>query len=329
MSQRLTPRQIADRARYYGLDPQAVQAVGRSEGYSGAMGDNYHAFGPFQMNDAGGVLTGKFNGWTPQQKQEWAWSQQGVDFALGGMARVAKGKYGADAVRALVSQYERPKDIPGEVNRSLGYLNTAGGGAPPSSVAPAGVSPIGQPGQVQQGSQQGILQALGRVNGGDYTGFYQQLGQTLKGQSQPSPVAGQLGHDTTASTFPRQPMHVKPGSPVANQTSVGTEHQTMGLAGFPARDYFAPSGSAAVAPIAGKVVRLSGHDPRLGPIQGPHGPLGWSVYIQGADGHEYFLTHMGSRNVKVGQTVKAGQRIGTVADYQKYGTPSHIHMGRH
>jgi murein DD-endopeptidase MepM/ murein hydrolase activator NlpD len=36
---------------------------------------------------------------------------------------------------------------------------------------------------------------------------------------------------------------------------------------------------------------------------------------------------MGSRNVRVGQTVKAGQPIGTVADYAKYGTPSHIHMG--
>jgi hypothetical protein len=64
-----------------------------------------------------------------------------------------------------------------------------------------------------------------------------------------------------------------------------------------------------------------------GPFEGPHGPLGWSVYIQGADGRTYYLTHMGSRNVKVGQTVRQGQQIGTVANYAKYGTPSHIHMG--
>jgi murein DD-endopeptidase MepM/ murein hydrolase activator NlpD len=121
--------------------------------------------------------------------------------------------------------------------------------------------------------------------------------------------------------------HFRAGSPVADLTREGGEHETMGLAGYPAHDFFAPSGSPAVAPITGKVVRLSGHDPSEGPVDGPHGPLGWSVYIQGNDGHIYYLTHMGSRSVKVGETVKAGQPIGTVADYAKYGTPSHIHMG--
>lgn len=119
------------------------------------------------------------------------------------------------------------------------------------------------------------------------------------------------------------------GSPVVGGTSVGGAHPTSGLDGFPARDYFAPSGSTAVAPVSGQVVRLSGHDPAKGPTQGPHGPLGWSVYIRGTDGHTYYLTHMGSRTVKVGQTVRAGQPIGTVADYAHYGTPSHIHMGIH
>jgi murein DD-endopeptidase MepM/ murein hydrolase activator NlpD len=116
-------------------------------------------------------------------------------------------------------------------------------------------------------------------------------------------------------------------SPVAHMTSEGGQHPTAGLAGFPARDYFAHPGTAAVAPVNGRVVRLSGHDPAQGPTQGPHGPLGYSVYIKGDDGHEYFLTHMGTRNVKPGQRVRSGQKIGTVANYDKYGTPSHIHMG--
>jgi len=123
--------------------------------------------------------------------------------------------------------------------------------------------------------------------------------------------------------------HFKAGDPVVGGTSIGGTHPTLGLAGYPAKDYFAPSGARVVAPISGKVVRLSGHDPSHGPTQGPHGPLGWSVYIKGDDGRTYFLTHMGSRNVKPGQTVRAGQPIGTVADYAKYGTPSHIHMGVH
>ena len=40
-----------------------------------------------------------------------------------------------------------------------------------------------------------------------------------------------------------------------------------------------------------------------------------------------YLTHMGSRSVGVGQRVRAGQPIGTVANYDRYGRASHIHMG--
>lgn len=119
------------------------------------------------------------------------------------------------------------------------------------------------------------------------------------------------------------------GSPVANGTSVSGIHETAGLPGYPARDYFAPAGSAVVSPVKGHVTRLSGHDPANGPTQGPHGPLGWSVYIRGNDGHTYFLTHMGTRTVHIGQSLVPGQVIGTVANYDKYGTPSHIHMGVH
>jgi murein DD-endopeptidase MepM/ murein hydrolase activator NlpD len=135
------------------------------------------------------------------------------------------------------------------------------------------------------------------------------------------------GGGSSTASGPGKRYDVKPGVPVARLTSEGGLHPTAGLAGFPAHDYMAPAGSAAVAPVSGKVVRLSGHDPRQGPTQGPHGPLGWSVYIRGDDGRTYYLTHMGSRTVRPGQRVRQGQRIGTVADYHKYGTPDHIHMG--
>lgn len=119
------------------------------------------------------------------------------------------------------------------------------------------------------------------------------------------------------------------GIPVLKETSEGALHQTSGLAGYPAHDFFAPAGSPAVAPVTGKVVRFSGHDPAAGPTDGPHGPFGYSVYIQGDDGKSYYLTHMGSRSIKVGQTVKAGQVIGTVGNYAKWGGANHIHMGVH
>jgi murein DD-endopeptidase MepM/ murein hydrolase activator NlpD len=113
------------------------------------------------------------------------------------------------------------------------------------------------------------------------------------------------------------------------RTSVGGLHPTAGLPGYEARDVFAKPGSPVTSPVNGKVIRLSGHDPKKGPTQGPHGPLGWSTYIQAKDGSIYYLTHQGSRNVKPGQTVKRGQVIGTVANYDKYGTPSHVHVGVH
>lgn len=119
-----------------------------------------------------------------------------------------------------------------------------------------------------------------------------------------------------------------PGNPVIGGTSISPEHPTLGLIGYPAHDYFAQAGSTVVSPVTGVVTKLSGNSPSLGPVLGPHGPLGWSVYIKGG-GHTYYLTHMGSRSVSVGQSVTQGQPIGTVADYAKYGTPSHIHMGVH
>lgn len=121
----------------------------------------------------------------------------------------------------------------------------------------------------------------------------------------------------------------KPGVPVVGLTSVGGEHPTEGLAGYPAHDYFAKAGSAVVAPVAGTVVRLSGHNPKVGPTEGPHGPFGWSVYIKGTNGKVYFLTHLGSRDVQVGEKLAVDQPIGTVGNYAKYGTPSHVHMGVH
>jgi murein DD-endopeptidase MepM/ murein hydrolase activator NlpD len=117
------------------------------------------------------------------------------------------------------------------------------------------------------------------------------------------------------------------GSPIAGEKAHGSDHDTAGLPGYPAHDYMARPGTRVVAPVSGKVIKLSGHDPKLGAVQGAGGPLGWSVYIEGDDGKTYYLTHMGSRSVKVGQRVKQGRGIGTVANYDKYGRPSHIHMG--
>src|SRR6187551_3391215 len=90
------------------------------EGLSGGIGDGGHAFGPGQMNDAGGVLTGKLSGMTPQQKNQWAWSKQGINHLLDGIAAAGvAGKRGAAAMKALVYNYERPADTAGAYKERL------------------------------------------------------------------------------------------------------------------------------------------------------------------------------------------------------------------
>lgn len=120
-----------------------------------------------------------------------------------------------------------------------------------------------------------------------------------------------------------------PGSPIPGTRRLTLDHPTAGLAGFPARDYFAPAGSPCVAPVDGKVSRLSGHDPAGGPVDGLHGPFGWSLYVAGDDGHTYFLTHLGRRDISVGERVRQGEQIGTVGDYARWGGSDHIHQGVH
>jgi murein DD-endopeptidase MepM/ murein hydrolase activator NlpD len=117
-------------------------------------------------------------------------------------------------------------------------------------------------------------------------------------------------------------------APVARLTSVGTLHPTAGLPNYPAHDWFAAAGGLVLSPAAGRVTKLSGHPPMQGPVSGPHGPFAWSVYIEG-DGASWYLTHLGSRIVALGDLVRRGQPIGTVADFLRYGTPSHVHMGVH
>lgn len=118
-------------------------------------------------------------------------------------------------------------------------------------------------------------------------------------------------------------------SPVLELRSTGAEHETAGLAGYPAHDWFAPAGAVVVSPVDGVCFKTSGHDPRGGPVPGAAGVYGWSVYLQADDGSKWYMTHLATRSVKVGQRVRRGQALGTVANWHRYGRPDHVHMGVH
>ena len=286
--------------------------------------------------------------------QVWAMSPAGINYAMNHIASVAKGLHGQAAVDAIVRQFERPANPEREIAGAWARYGQYAGGAP---ALPPGAPPALPPGRPS--SRGAVLRALSGARPvkqpnylGDMLSVLKMVGYDtsafsgFQGMMPPAPVQGSLG-PSTAPASPLPGRVIAPGMkvnpkmlagikravklqvPVVDETSVGGMHQTMGLPGFPAHDYFAPAGTPVVAPITGKVIKLSGYDPKMGPIEGPHGPLGWSVYIQAPNGSVYYLTHMGSRNVKLGETLKAGQIIGTVADYAQYGTPSHIHMGIH
>lgn len=143
---------IAQRARQMGLDPQAVLAVANQEGLSGRVGDGGHAFGPFQLNDAGGVLTNR-----PGDHRQFAESQAGIDWALGRIAGVARGQHGAQAVNSIVRRFERPKDPNGEVARALGMPVNAAWGTPGAPRPPKGQPPAA-PGLAGLTQDSGALQ---------------------------------------------------------------------------------------------------------------------------------------------------------------------------
>ena len=120
------------------------------------------------------------------------------------------------------------------------------------------------------------------------------------------------------------------GAPSLNPSGPkGGIHETEGLPGYPALDFLGPAEASVLAFEAATVERFSGHDPAQGPVEGIHGPFGWSVYLRAASGVDYYVTHLGSRVVNVGDSVKGGQQIGTVADYAHFGGTNHAHVGVH
>jgi hypothetical protein len=107
----------------------------------------------------------------------------------------------------------------------------------------------------------------------------------------------------------------------------GGLHETEGLPGYPAYDFFANAGDPVIACESGIIHKLSGHDPNLPPPLGPHGPYAWSLYLKGDSGSDYYYTHLKTRSVGLGQRVQIGEQVATVANYLQYGTANHVHLG--
>lgn len=104
-------------------------------------------------------------------------------------------------------------------------------------------------------------------------------------------------------------------------------HETAGLPGNWALDFLAPGGSRIVVTELCRVTKLSGHDPAIGVLEGD--VFGWSVYYRAIHSPHgfYYLTHMGNRNVYVGQWLEVGAIIGHVGHWPGDPGRSHSHLG--
>lgn len=151
---------VLHNAPRYGLDPQAVIAVARTEGglvnRADDRGDGGRSFGPHQLFE-GGALPKQFVG-RPDAADAWAWSPAGFDYALRKMVEAgAAGLRGQAAVNTIVRKFERPADPDGEVQKALGFLSSApsrstamkkGAAAYPfDPLAGFKYQPVGAPGQ--------------------------------------------------------------------------------------------------------------------------------------------------------------------------------------
>lgn len=136
------------------LDPYAVLAVAQQEGIGGGIGDNGSSFGPWQLH-VGGAFPSTVNGtstagWSAEQKQAWAWSPDGIDYALSRIQGVAQGLQGSAAVSNIVSLFERPANPSTEIQGALSsYQKLAGGGV-------SGVTAGGAPSAVYYTGSGGI-----------------------------------------------------------------------------------------------------------------------------------------------------------------------------
>jgi hypothetical protein len=150
-----------------------------------------------------------------------------------------------------------------------------------------------EPGYTKTGAQGNI---------GSYTSWQQGVDATVKTltNGRYAPILSAL---KAGDANPRRDQPARPAgrSRRLQQAERRRHARDRGLAGYPARDFFAPAGSHAVAPISGKVIKLSGPRPAQRPDAGTARPARLVGLHQGLDGKTYFLTHMGSRNVKVGR----------------------------
>lgn len=169
---------VRQQAPSLGLDPNAVIAVASQEGIGGGIGDSGTSFGPFQLHAGGALPANQYTGPYSAATNAWAWSKQGIDYALQNIASVAQGLTGGNAISAIVTGFERPANAGPEIAGAQKTYATLAGVAPSGGGQTISVSGVG-PGASAQGGMAagGVTVATGTADCQDW----QLLGSPLPG----------------------------------------------------------------------------------------------------------------------------------------------------
>lgn len=318
---------IREDAPKYDIDPRAALAVALMEGMSGRVGDGGHAFGPYQMNDAGGVLTGR-----PGNHRAYAESRRGINDALAAMARAgAAGKTGAAAINAIVRRYERPAapdpEVAGAIAR-YGGISAGGGGSVGSFKAPGTGRATAQMASGSSGGGQAdarlqLLSQLMQQNAQYASGQQGVPGQSQGGATSLIPAllafrAAQEGQGADSGSEGDSGAPVQPGrAPNEGFVGFGTSGKIIGtpysnthtLGNWEsdrAIDEALPYGTPIKAPFGGTI------GSQFGPLNSSNPRMqGLRVHVVGKK-NEAYLAHLSkfAPGIKPGVRVKPGQVIG-------------------
>ena len=121
---------IVKDAKAANVDPVAVLAIAQGEGgltpapghYDpDQLGNPGWSYGPFQMRSPGALPIRSTGTYGPGYN--FAWSEQGIQYAISRIASVSAGKTGPDAIDSIVRNFERPADPAGSVARATARYN--------------------------------------------------------------------------------------------------------------------------------------------------------------------------------------------------------------
>lgn len=164
-------QEVLSRSYQDNVDPAAAWAVAAEEGGHTPAPGHYDpdthgnpgwSYGPFQLRDPGALPISSSGPSGPGYK--YAWSKEGVDYAIDQIAKVAEGRTGSDAITQIVTRFERPANPAGEIARAEGvYAGYVKGGI--SATGPGGTITPSGPGATNPGGViGGAAGALGVVD---------------------------------------------------------------------------------------------------------------------------------------------------------------------